>query len=679
MNKLILSLLVCATAAYAQEVPEFANDDAFAAAVDWRRIGGPAPAGATRIAAENLWCASWGAMDDAITCWSPTSAESLSLKLTTTFDVEITRDGRWVAGLGIGDCKLWHITHAPKLQATQVLEFSDIQTMELSPDGSLFLICTSDLVWKTYRLEAGQAKEVTAKAPAEHVYLRYGGSPSTVLATLGKDRHELWRLQDGSWQTVRGLNADLKFPRLIGPELAYIIKLDGDTWLPVLHWVVDGKLSEPLKFGHAGTWFQASSATTLMICQADDSVCLYEIDSAGRTARLKTMKTAPTGSQFVTCLAKDVYSVAPGGFFQWTSGNTDLKARIGGDTVLWQEWTGVPDPKQRPSVEWKAKFHAARLDATEITVAVTATNTGDRPEPQLVCDVEFDGALVCPARIYFGTVAAGAAATRSVRIPFQAEGGKRAAHIRLVPRQCAKRAWMALTWQYLPCAARNAEELDELARKIHAESHRVLSEITGRKIESTLKLLPPQFLGFTAGTGFGTGPEVGYMNLWRCTDGAQLQMLELMGVDDLDEGFRNMEALTWSYLCHEAVHIARANQFAAWDEEYVANMIQPWLLRRVMETLKAPFTAHQVEHQLEIIATRYRASLPASKVTPVDAFVARDGTGECFDIGPWEMFLEDTGAYIYFGARINAHSIALDTSLEKLCEKYLKQPAKRED
>lgn len=668
MNKLLLAALCCA-ALSAQEVQEFADDNAFAEAMDLRLLAGPAPEERTSVASSG-WCISHRLWGNNATLWHPRRSIRIELVHKHVTRAQVSDDGAWAAVASRDVLAVFHVRDGT---ATRVLSLGQTEWW-MAEDGSVLVACV-DGSYKAWRLADGKATSLAAEWPGKPGSIERSGVPGVMVARVGETL-EYWKLTDGTWKpAATAPTGEWTTPACLDPELRFVLLHEMMDRSLTITWLKEGRPNGEAK--PTGLYGRCVLSGDLLASLDDGVLRMSRVDAVARTitelARI-SVDMRVTDLCFFEGL---VGLVGHTGFWTWAGKSVESDASIGGDPVRWTSRAQEFAPAKFPMMEWSARFQAARTDAAFIELTVVARNVGNTPQARLVAEMEYAGAAGGPARVYIGEVQPGAQVTRRVRLPLGSSAKPGA--VRLMPRQLGARSWPAQEWQYLPMTARNAEELSALALKIHNEAHRVLSEVTGRKMEARLEQLPPDFLGFVAGRDAKGNPRVGYMNMWSTTEAGQASIMVLMHTDNLDEAFRNMEALTWSYLCHEAVHIARANETAAWHEEYIANMIQPWLLRRVMENLKAPYSATDIERLFERLATRYRASLPAEKVLPVDRFIARDGTGECFEINPWDMFLTDTGAYIYFGARVNAHSIAQDTTLEKLCNKYLKQTARKDD
>lgn len=668
MNKLLLAVL-CSAVLSAQDVQEFADDNAFAEAMDLRQLAGPAP-DERGTAARSGWCLSYRLWGNNATLWHPLKSTRIELVHKHITRAQISDDGSWAAVASRDVLALFHVRDGT---ATRVLSLGQTE-WAMTEDGSVLVACV-DGSFKAWRLADGKATSLAAEWPAKPGSIVRSGAPGTMVAQVDETL-QYWKLTDGAWRTTATVpTGDWTTPACLDPGLRFSVLHEMMDRSLTVTWLKNGRPDgEARPTGLHGRCVLSGD----LLASLDDGVLrMSHVDAVARTVTEVARISVDLGVSDLCFFEGKVGLLGASGFWTWAGKGGDASASIGGDAVRWTSQAQEFAPANFPVIEWGVRFQAARTDATFIELSLVAHNVGGAPQARLVAEMEYSGAAGGPARVYIGEVRPGAQVKRRVRLPLGSSA--RPGAVRLLPRQLGARTWPAREWQYLPMTARNAEELSALALKIHNEAHRVLSELTGRKIEARLEQMPAGFLGFVAGRDAKGNPRVGYMNMWSTTEAGQASIMVLMHIDNLDEAFRNMEALTWSYLCHEAVHIARANERPAWNEEYIANMIQPWLLRRVIENLKAPCSAADIERLFERIATRYRASLPEGTVLPVDRFIARDGTGECFDINPWELFLSDTGAYIYFGARINAHSISLETSLEKLCDKYLKQPAKKDD
>ncbi len=668
MTRLLVVLLCCGALA-AQEVQDFADDNAFAEVVDVRRVG-DVPPGDQFVLSPSGWCVTYEHWGEGATVWRRGEATRIALVQRAVVEAQISDAGDWVAlrsqGKGV---TLYHVSGKT---ASTVLEAAASDFV--LDEGGAFLCTSLEAGWEWHSLQGGKATAIKAEWPKAMQGLGRSGAAGVVSASV-EGGIEYWKLQVDKWMVVASVAAsDWALHMTLDPALRFAVIYDFAVEGPTLVWLAGGKAvgkSEPLAIGgHC-----IVSADALVLCDGD-TLALLRLDAEKRSINREASIGVSMRVSSIEYIGDKFELVGPSGCWTWTGRNADVAARIGGDPVRWVAAAAPVSVMTFPRIDWEVSLKAALLDATYIELVITARNFGRAAQARLVADLELQGAVSGPARVYLGAIEPGASVTRRLKLPLSS---KAAGQVRVTPRQLDTRHWDVHEFSHLPMIARNADEMDALARKIHDEALRVLSEICGRKIEAGLELLPPEFVGFMAGRDADGNPRVAYMNAWRLSEEAKVAMMLLAQTDDLDDAFRTMEALTWSYLCHEAVHIARAAERAAWGEEYIANMIQPWLLRRVMQNLKAPYAASDIERVFERLATRYRASLSQDIVLPIDQFIARNGTGECFEFNPWEMFLSDKGAYVYFGARINGHSIALDTTLEKLCAKYLKQPAKRED
>ncbi|MBX3459738.1 MAG: hypothetical protein KF696_07195 [Planctomycetes bacterium] len=672
MNKLLLAMLCCGVVP-AQEVPEFADDDALAEIVDVRRVADSRP-GEQFVLSPSGWCVAFDRWSEKAILWQLGKEGQAVIEYKSIVEAQITDAGDWVAlrssGQGVA---LYRVTGG---KAARVLECA-ASACVLDGGGALFAVKEKH-GWQAHRLSAGRAEPLIDDWPEPPQSLELSGVPG-VLSAVVETGTQYWQLHDEQWRVVARIPSNgWTMHMALDRAFRFALVFDMDAGGATLVWLKDGKADgKPEPLAHGGLC--ALAGDELFMC-GNGKLSAFRVNVERRSV---TRQAAINLSFRVTALAHmegNAALLGSTGFWTWSGRNADVTVKVGGDAVRWVAEAEPFTLAVFPQVEWSTTFRAARHDASHIDLTVTARNAGKSAQARLVADLECYGAAGGPARVYLGAVDPGESVVRRVKLRL-AEKGAAVGKVRLTPRQLGTRAWGAHEWAYLPMITRNADEFDVLARKIHDEALSVLSDITGRKIEARLELMPPGFLGFVAGTDAKGNPRVGYMNAWKLTDEAKAGMMVLMHSDDIDNAMRNMEALTWSYLCHEAVHIARRNNVAMWHEEYIANMIQPWLLRRVMERLKAPYSARDIERLLERIATSYRATLDTEFVQAVDAYAARDGDAgkDPFQYGVWDLFERDTGAYIYFSARINAHSMAQETTLERLCAKYLTKAGKQED
>lgn len=666
MNKLLLALLCCGVIA-AQEVPEFADDNALAEIVDVRRVADSRP-GEQFVLSPSGWCVAFDRWSDKAILWQLGKEGHAVIEYKSIVEAQITDAGDWVALRSSGEgVALFRIAGGEAARVTEVSATAFV----LDEGGTLFVVKDKQ-GWHANRLNAGGSAPLKANWPEAPDSLERSGVPG-VLAASAETGTQYWQWHSDQWRVVgRIASGGWTMHMALDRAFRFVLVFDMEEGGTTLVWFKDGKTDgKPLPLASAGMCTLAHNA--LFLC-GNGKLSAYRIDPDQRTV---TRQAAIDLSFRVASLAHiDGKAALLGstGYWTWSGRNADVTVKVGGDAVRWVAEAEPFTLAAFPQVEWSATFHAARHDATHIDLTVIARNTGRAAQARLVADLEYQGIAGAPVRVYLGAVGPGESVVRRLKLRL-AEKGTAVGRVRLTPRQLGTRTWGAHEWAYLPMIARSADEFDALARKIHDQALSVLSDISGRKIEARLEPMPPGFLGFVAGTDAKGNPRVGYMNAWKLSDEAKAGMMMLMHSDDIDHAMRNMEALTWSYLCHEAVHIARRNNVAMWHEEYIANMIQPWLLRRVMEKLKAPYSAQDIERLLERIATSYRATLDTEFVQAIDAYAARDGDAgkDPFKYGVWDLFERDTGAYIYFSARINAHSTAQNTTLEKLCAKYLKQ------
>lgn len=368
----------------------------------------------------------------------------------------------------------------------------------------------------------------------------------------------------------------------------------------------------------------------VLTCHADGTLRAWEL---GSEATLQAAVKITPAVQDVRWRSADepALVLCERGPARWISFDPrPREVRVGGERITWGPATEVvPRARLSLQVDWTY--------GDGVDVAMRVSNTGAGDAPMVV-------GRLGETRVHFGTVPAGGSVERRVTIP----APDRISTITLSldePPPCR--------WLYVP---KIEGDYAALARKIAAESGKILG------VQAQVVFLPPDRIGFVADES-----KIYLQNHPALDPAAFAAIRRILDADSDEEVRRWGPLLLHFYVPHEMVHVARGGK-AGWREEYVADLIQPYLVPKT-----APWSEDELRQILEHVERVTRPRVDPAHVRAIEDFLARDGEGEALPISPWDLFAAEPAAYVWFGVRVNLHALSLRTRLEDLMRRFLKE------
>lgn len=339
----------------------------------------------------------------------------------------------------------------------------------------------------------------------------------------------------------------------------------------------------------------------------------------------------------------------------------------------------IPDPARErwprlsAAVEW-----AVGVDSVSATIALT--NDGDSSAPHVVGAIDATPAdAVAPSGpIEFGTLDPGHTATRSVTVDAAGIGAKAAVFTFDARSDAAGCTAPRVEWLWLPRHLHDEAAYRARVTLVHETAFALLRELSGdAETRSELLELPGSRYGFfsedlSAGAGAYVG-SVEYQNPFTLHGDALAVNRDVTQVRDHDVFMRHAEMMAYWYVPHELVHVFRGRAEPGWNEEYIANTIQPYLTAAVLERIESPLSAELFRYIYARYVRELSPYMPARDVDAIERFIADDKRAAVFEQVPaMDYFSAFPLGYVYFGARINQVSWAQQHTLEGLVEQYLR-------
>ncbi len=360
----------------------------------------------------------------------------------------------------------------------------------------------------------------------------------------------------------------------------------------------------------------------------------------------------------------------------------EVHARIGEARIVWDVPRDAPATQHWPALRFKPWIkHPNEEQRGQIpsTLILEVDNHGTGPASQVRATVTIAPALHARnadtqpinelGLLHLGTIQEGLFVKRFLDLPMEPALFDKARRfsVKLTSRFGFDPA--PIHWLHLPRTIHTEEAYHDQAKAIFESASQLLIQARGQPFGQEPKLLPMGKTRFGFMVSFGN--TVIYQNPFVMDDAALRVNRAVMQVDSQDDLMRHGQMMLFWYLPHELVHCA--DHRTGWATEFVANMVQPYLTAKMLETMPdAPYDAQSMSFIYDRYVQALRPHLSDEDVARIERFIAANGEGA----PPWNMsasdlFSSNTPAYVYFGARINQHSWSQQSTLEALCKRYL--------
>ena len=356
----------------------------------------------------------------------------------------------------------------------------------------------------------------------------------------------------------------------------------------------------------------------------------------------------------------------------------EVKATIGLSLITWNVPGQAPTSDRWPSLAVTSTIKHGE-GGVPPTLIAQVTNQGTGPAEQVRAtltiapplsasnEAEAASPLANLKTFHFGTVVDGSKIQRVFDLPSDPALFNHARRFSLTVRSKYDFNPAPIHWLHLPRTLQNEEEYHALARKIFEASSAILARTLGEHWkEPTLVPMGPQGYGFMV----SLPRTVLYQNPFQMSEPALRINRGVMQVDSKDALMRHAQMMLYWYIPHELAHCSDHRR--GWATEFVANMIQPYLTARMLESMPdAPYSAQTMAFVYDHYVQTLRPHLSTDDIARIEHFIQNDGQGTApWDMSASEVFHSNTPAYVYFGARINQHAWSKQLKLEDLCKHY---------